>query len=190
MARLPSLQDHFRPMKPRDPHEAHRTATSLELLFDLVTVIAIASAAAGLHHAIAEGHIAAGIIQFAAAFFAIWWAWMNYTWFASAYDNDDTLFRLLTMIIMGGALTLASGITAFFESTDLTLMVIGYVIMRLAIVALWLRAAQADLAGRRTALWYAVGIAIVQAYWVVLLFAQPISGLCSMLYLRLEPYWN
>jgi low temperature requirement protein LtrA len=22
-------------------------------------------------------------------FFAIWWAWMNFTWFASAYDTDD-----------------------------------------------------------------------------------------------------
>ena len=22
-------------------------------------------------------------------FFAIWWAWVNFTWFASAYDVDD-----------------------------------------------------------------------------------------------------
>lgn len=167
----------LKPMKPRDRHEPHRAATSLELLFDLVSVIAIASASAGLHHAIAKGHFAGGIIQFSAAFFGIWWAWINYTWFASAYDNDDTLFRLLTMVIMGGALVMASGITAFFESTDLTLMVVGYVIMRLAMVALWLRAARHDLAGRRTALWYAAGFAIAQAYWVALLFAQPLSGL-------------
>ena len=93
----------------RDSNEVHRAATPLELLFDLVSVIAIATAAAGLHHAIAEAHIADGVIKFACAFFAIWWAWMNYTWFASAYDNDDTLFRVLTMVIMSGSLTMAAG---------------------------------------------------------------------------------
>ncbi|MGB3294575.1 MAG: low temperature requirement protein A [Phormidesmis sp.] len=164
-------------MKPRDIHEAHRAATPLELLFDLVSVIAIASAAAGLHHAVAEAHFADGIVKFATAFFGVWWAWMNYTWFASAYDNDDTLFRLLTMVIMSGALVMAAGINAFFESTDLTLIVIGYVIMRLIMVVLWLRAARYDLACRRTALWYAGGIAIAQAYWVTLLFRQPDPGL-------------
>jgi len=45
----------LRPMQARDVHQPHRVATSLELLFDLVTVIAVASAAAGLHHAIAGG---------------------------------------------------------------------------------------------------------------------------------------
>ncbi len=97
-------------MKPRNMHEAHRAAAPLELLFDLVTVIAIAAAATGLHHALAKTHFIEGIFRFAAAFFGIWWAWMNYTWFASAYDNNDALFRLLTMVIMGGALAMATGI--------------------------------------------------------------------------------
>ena len=43
-------------------------------------------------------------------FFAIWWAWMNYTWFASAYDSDDVAFRLLTFTIMTGSLMLAAGV--------------------------------------------------------------------------------
>ena len=128
-------------MPPRDPHEPVRAATPLELLFDLVSVIAIAAAAAGLHHAISENHALDGIIRFGLAFFAIWWAWMNYTWFASAYDNNDAPFRLLTMVIMAGALAMAAGIGQFFKSLDLTLVVGGYVVMRLAMVALWLRTA-------------------------------------------------
>lgn len=76
-------------MQPRDVNKTHRAATPLELLFDLATVIAIASAADGLHHALVAGHISEGIIKFAVAFFGIWWAWMNYTWFTSAYDNND-----------------------------------------------------------------------------------------------------
>lgn len=69
----------LRPMAPRDTQELHRAATPLELLFDLVSVIAIAAAAAGLHHAIAEAHFGEGLIKFAAAFFAIWWAWWRRT---------------------------------------------------------------------------------------------------------------
>lgn len=101
-------------MLPRDTKEAHRAATPLELFFDLVFVIAIAAAAAGLHHSVAEAHFVDGIIKYVAIFFAIWWAWMNYTWFASAYDNDDSLFRILTLVIIAGALTLAAGVSHFF----------------------------------------------------------------------------
>lgn len=62
----------LRPMSRRDPDESHRASTPLELLFDLVTVIAIAAAAMGLHHAVTEGHFAGGILRVVGAFFAIW----------------------------------------------------------------------------------------------------------------------
>ena len=60
-------------MLARSPHEAHRTATPLELLFDLVFVVAIAQAANGLHHAIAEAHAFQGLVGYLMVFFAIWW---------------------------------------------------------------------------------------------------------------------
>ena len=63
----------------RDIHESHRVATPLELLFDLVFVVAIAQAAAHLHHGIVEHHTANAIAGFLMAFAAIWWAWMNDT---------------------------------------------------------------------------------------------------------------
>ncbi len=164
-----------RPLSPRSADEAHRTATPLELLFDLVSVIAIAAAAVGLHHAIAEAHALQGIITFVMAFFAIWWAWMNYTWFASAYDNDDGLFRLLTMSVMGGSLVMAAGISPLFTTGDLTIVVIGYVIMRLGMIMLWLRAAAHDPERRATALTYAVGIGLVQILWVAFALLQPLA---------------
>src|SRR5688500_8412200 len=37
------------------------------------------------------------------------WAWVNYTWFASAYDSGDIVFRLLTFVVMSGVLVLAAG---------------------------------------------------------------------------------
>lgn len=40
-----------------DPDETHRAATHLELFFDLVIAVAVAVAAAPLHHGIAEDHV-------------------------------------------------------------------------------------------------------------------------------------
>jgi low temperature requirement protein LtrA len=156
----------------RSPHEAHRVATPLELFFDLVFVVAIARAAAGMHHAIAEQHAAAGLLGFAMVFFAIWWAWMNFTWFASAYDCDDVPYRLATFVQITGALILAAGITRMFEERHLNLATVGgYAVMRVAAIAQWLRAARADPDRRVTTLRYAGGIGVLQVAWVGLLFA-------------------
>ncbi len=43
---------------------------------------------------------------------------MNYTWFASAYDTDDWVFRLATMVQMVGVIVLALGLPQMFESID------------------------------------------------------------------------
>ncbi|GEO85644.1 MULTISPECIES: low temperature requirement protein A [Alphaproteobacteria] len=176
-ALIPALQNFMPPLRPRDPEEHHRAATPLELLFDLVSVIAVASAAAGLHHGLSEGHALEATLTFGMAFFAIWWAWMNFTWFASAYDNDDTTYRLLTMVIMAGSLIMAEGIPSLFSATpDFTTVIIGYVLMRIAMVVLWLRAGCADTAHRKTAIAYAIGIALVQLYWVSFMLFQPLSS--------------
>ena len=43
---------------------------------------------------------------------------MNYSWFASAYDTDDWLFRLATMVQMVGVIVLSLGLPQMFESID------------------------------------------------------------------------
>lgn len=155
-----------RQMSGRDAKETGRVATALELLFDLVYVVAIASAASGLHHALAHHHIASGLFSYALAFFCIFWAWMNFTWFASAFDTDDVSFRLAAMVQMFGSLVFAGGVASFFESSpDLSMGFIGFVIMRLALAYQWLRAAVQAPAYRKTAISYAVGIIIMQIFW-------------------------
>ncbi|GAA4578165.1 low temperature requirement protein A [Planotetraspora phitsanulokensis] len=158
-----------RRMTPRDVTESLRAATPLELLFDLCFVVAVAQSAAGLHHALASGHVGDGLLSYAMTFFAIWWAWMNFSWFASAYDTDDVPYRIAALVQITGALILAAGIPRAFEHRDFTIAVLGYVVMRTALVANWLRAAAADPEGRGTALRYAAGITAVEAAWVVML---------------------
>ena len=149
----------------RDIHEQHRTATPLELLFDLCFVGAVALAAAPLHHAEGAGHTLAALPGYGLAFFAIWWGWMNYTWFASAYDNDDAAYRVLTLLQMVGALVFAAGVPALF-SGDTRLAVVGYAAMRLPLCVQWWRAAQGDPARRQTCLRYARGVAGLQVLWI------------------------
>jgi hypothetical protein len=62
-----------RPMVARRADEELRSATPLELFFDLCFVVAVAQAAAGLHHAVSEGHLADGVLGYVLAFFAVWW---------------------------------------------------------------------------------------------------------------------
>ena len=50
-----------RRMTGRDPHEPHRSATPLELLFDLTFVVAFAVAGSEFAHMLAAGHVGAGL---------------------------------------------------------------------------------------------------------------------------------
>lgn len=156
-------------MRPRDPHEPGRTASSLELFFDLVFVVAVSVAAAQLHHALSEKHLAVGLMSYAMVFFAIWWAWMNFTWFATSFATDDWLYRVLTIVQMSGVLVLAAGIEQVFADRDFTVVVIGYVVMRVAMITQWLRASHSAGESRPVALRYACLIAIVQVLWLTTL---------------------
>ena len=165
---------HRRRMSGRDPEEQHRSATPLELLYDLTFVVAFGTAANELAHALAESHFRSGLIGFALATFAVAWAWINYSWFASAYDTDDWVIRLATMVQMFGVIVLALGLAQAFASIeegdvlDNGVMVAGYVVMRVPMVFLWLRAARHD-PPRRPAAWaYIWTISVSQVFWVVL----------------------
>jgi low temperature requirement protein LtrA len=155
------------PMSARTVDEPHRAATQLELLFDLTFVVAVAAVVAELAHGVAEGHAAQVVGPFLQVFFAIWWAWMNFTWFASSYDTDDVPYRLLTLLQMGGVLVLAAGVPSAFAAGDYRAITLGYLVMRVGLVALWVRAAREDPTGRGTAVRYAVGISAVEVLWLL-----------------------
>ncbi|MET8294941.1 low temperature requirement protein A [Streptomyces sp. NPDC005180] len=160
------------PMTARSRVEGHRTATTLELFFDLCFVVAIAQAGQRLVHALVEGHPGSGVVGYSFVFFGVWWAWMNFTWFASAYDCDDVPYRVTTLVQIAGVLVYAAGVGQAFDGNDWTVAVIGYLIMRVALTAQWLRAAAGESgAARASALTYAAGLVLCQAGWVALLFA-------------------
>lgn len=166
----------LRPLLPRDPREEHRVASPLELLTDLCVMVAVAQAASGLHHGLLEAHPGHAVLGYAMSFFAISWAWLTFTWFGSAYDNDDVVYRLLTILQILGVLVLAAGIHGISEGRFVA-PVTGYLIMRVGLIVQWLRAARHDPDRRVTCLRYAVGTAVVQAGWVGYIWVAPHESL-------------
>ena len=171
-----SLSHRATRMTGRDPNERHRSATPLELLFDLTFVVAFSQISSQAAHYLEEGDIGTALGGFAFSTFAVTWAWINYSWLASAYDNDDIFFRIATLVEMLGVLIVALGVPPVFDSfaegehLDNGVMVAGYVVMRVAAVALWLRAAKHDPRAAADRLAYAVNISIAQVGWVALIF--------------------
>jgi len=151
-------------------------ATPLELLFDLTFVIAFGVAASEFAHILVAGHVGAAITGFVFATFAVILAWINFTWFASAYDTDDWMYRVMTMVQMVGVLILALGIPPFFasiehgEHVNNAILVAGYVVMRIALVGQWLRAARQDPAHRATCHTYAAILTATQLGWIGTIF--------------------
>ncbi len=162
----------LRRMSGRDPDEEHRVATPLELLFDLTFVIAFGVSANEFAHLLVTNHVGAGVLGFALATFSVCWAWINFSWFASAYDTDDWIYRLMTMLQMVGVIIMALGFPAMFASiedgeyVDTRVMVAGYVVMRIALVGQWLRAAKQDPEHRSACLTYATVVLIAQVGWI------------------------
>lgn len=174
----PSVAHRLRRMTGRDHHEDGRTASDLELFFDLTFVVAFSVAGVQVAEYLAEGHYRAAIIGFLFSSFATIWAWINFSWFASAFDTDDWVFRVVTMVQMGGVLILSLGIAPVFESLDAgdhvdnRVLVLGYVVMRVAMLVQWLRAASQSEQYRRTCLTYAAAILVAQVGWVVVIVLE------------------
>ncbi|MDF1605446.1 low temperature requirement protein A [Nocardioides sp. YIM 152315] len=181
-------------MSARTVDEANRTATPMELLFDLTFVAAVAQLAARLAHATVDGHAPSAVAPFLMVFFAIWWAWMSFTWFASAYDCDDVPYRLAAFVQMGGVLVLAAGTGRAFDRGDYTAVTLGYLIMRVGLLGLWIRAAVQHPEGRGASVRYAGGVAALEVLWVArLALGEHAAGATFLALVVLEllvPVWS
>ncbi|HEY0806911.1 MAG TPA: low temperature requirement protein A, partial [Pseudonocardiaceae bacterium] len=73
----------------RDHTVQHRPSTPLELLFDLCFVVSVAILGTQLAASVVDGHALGGGIRYVLLFIPVWWTWMLFSWFGSAFDNDD-----------------------------------------------------------------------------------------------------
>jgi low temperature requirement protein LtrA len=162
------------PMPARDHTEEDRASTTLELLYDLVVVIAVAFVVHALQRSVIENHIASGLLSYVMIFWSIWWAWMSFTWFASYYDTDDVPYRIAVFIQMVGALIMAAGVENAVHH-DFTMVMFGYIIMRISLVVLWVRVIKSNPHDSTAAMRYATGTTLCQLGWIVLVLFLPPS---------------
>jgi low temperature requirement protein LtrA len=81
-----------------------RSASRLELFFDLAFVLVVAELAIGLREDVTVG----GLLTFAGLFTTVWWAWVSSTLYANRFDHDDVVFRLLKLGSMAAVVGLAA----------------------------------------------------------------------------------
>ena len=81
-----------------------RTASRLELFFDLAFVLVVTELAGALREDV-TWH---GAAVFAGLFTTVWWAWVSSTMYANRFDHDDVVFRLYKLASMAAVIGLAA----------------------------------------------------------------------------------
>ena len=146
-----------------------RSATWLELFFDLCFVAAIAALGVDLH----SDQTWEGYLRFAGLFVPIWWGWMGITWYATAFDTDDVIYRISLLVSMLAIVAIAVNVGRVKEG-DTTGFVIAYLVMQVVVVGLFLRARQHAHETQSMTMRYAAGDALGAAIWLAsLAFSTP-----------------
>ncbi|HMU35492.1 MAG: low temperature requirement protein A [Nocardioidaceae bacterium] len=165
------------PMQGRDPQESGRVATPLELLYDLCFAVAFGIAGHQFAHLFSQHHYLAALTGFGFAVFAICWSWIQFSWFASAFDTDDWPYRITVMAQMVGVVIVALGLPVAFASIEagaslnIKVTVMGYVVIRGAQLLNWLRVYLQDPQYRGLCIRYMSTLVISQVLWLLLAFA-------------------
>ncbi|WP_327354378.1 low temperature requirement protein A [Streptomyces sp. NBC_01304] len=154
-----------------DEEEQDRRVSPLELLFDLVFVVAVAGLVEFLRHVPSWS----GGLQYVALFAAIWWTWVTYTFYGDRFDNDDRLHRLMMLGAMLAVLVMAVSIYEAFSSRQGAVgFAVGYVAGRLLLVGLYARAHYHIPKARPLTRRYMTGFAAGAAIWTAAVFVpQP-----------------
>jgi low temperature requirement protein LtrA len=146
-----------------------RSATWLELFFDLVFVISVAELVHRLGHHVSVVEVG----QFIALFIPVWWCWVGHTVYATRFDTDDMIHRLLTFTMMFAAAIMAMQIPTAFKTGSIGFAA-GYVLARLCLLMLYIRARRHVPEAREMTTLYLSGFGLGALCWLVsLLFPSP-----------------
>lgn len=153
----------WQPPRLRLFEDAHRRATWLELLYDLVFVVAVAELAAVL----AGGDI----LLFVGLFVPIWWAWAGYVFYANRFDTDDVSHRLLALPQILAVATMAASVSDFAERSGL--FAIAYAVARVLLILAYVRVGRHVPEARPLAVRYAAGFTAAALLWPASLAVDP-----------------
>jgi low temperature requirement protein LtrA len=155
----------LRPPRLRTLDEEERSATWLELFYDLVFVAAVAV----LGVRILEDASWTGLLSYSAFFGLLWWLWSSHTFYADRFDTDDLAYRLLATAQIIAIVVLAASLTTG-ESASTLAFAIGYATARLILLALYARAYIHVKEARVLVAGYLMGFGGAAFLWVLAIF--------------------
>ncbi len=150
------------PPRLRTGEPGERQTTWMELFFDLVFVVAVDQVARRL----AGGITGSAVLGFLVLAVPVWWAWVGYVYYVDRFGTDDLSDRLITLVQMGLALTLAlrapdalgAGAAGF---------ALAYGAFRLVLALSYAHAARAAPEARAAASRFALGYGLAALLWLV-----------------------
>ncbi len=148
--------------------ERERHATWFELYFDLV----FAAAVAQLANALSRDPSGATYARFLGLFVVVAWAWMGFVFNANRFDTDDLIYRLAKSCAMFAIAGIAVNLPSLMAGEGGAVgFVVGYVIMRALLIALYVRARiHIHGVGRRLSDVYIACFSFTTAIWFVSIF--------------------
>jgi low temperature requirement protein LtrA len=157
----------FQPPKLRQEEfeEGERRATWLELFFDLIFVVAIAQ----LAHNFKEDFSFIGFAKLALLFVPVWWCWIGATFYDTRFDNDGLFDRLITLLQMAIAATIAANIHHGLDSSSVE-FALSYIAFRVVLICQYLHAGYHVPKARPLTNWYACGFSMSIIFWLISVF--------------------
>ncbi|MBE9045761.1 low temperature requirement protein A [Pleurocapsales cyanobacterium LEGE 10410] len=153
----------FQPPKLRreECEDGERSATWLELFFDLIFVVAIAQLAHNFH----DDFSFLGLVRLGALFVPVWWCWVGATFYDTRFDNDGLVDRLITLMQMAIAASIAANIHHGLGSSSVG-FALSYVAFRGVLICQYLHAGYHVPQARLLTHWYAVGFTSSIVFWL------------------------
>jgi low temperature requirement protein LtrA len=159
----------FQPPKLRreECEEEDRKVTWLELFFDLIFVVAIAQ----LAHNFREDFSLVGLAKLGVLFVPVWWCWIGATFYDTRFDNDGLVDRLITLMQMAIAASLAANIHHGLDSSFVG-FTLSYIAFRGVLICQYLHAGYHVPQARLLTNWFAIGFTISLVFWLASVFVS------------------
>lgn len=153
----------------RDLDEQRRSATPLELFFDLVFTAALGQISIYFAEEPTFSRLGRSVLLFV----PIVWTWIEYTLYGNRFDSDDVLHRVMKVAGMVGVAVMGVGASRAFGDRS-ALFVGGFVAARLVLLAMYWRTWHgASREVRAVVRGYLLGYGAGGVAWVVSLAVSP-----------------
>ena len=120
-------------------------------------------------HNFQEDFSFAGLAKLAILFVPVWWCWIGATFYDTRFDNDGLVDRLITLVQMAIAASLAANIHHGLSSSSMG-FALSYMAFRGVLICQYIHAGYHVREARPLTTWFAVGFSLSLLFWLASAF--------------------